>query len=231
MILVLRVGGGYDGAVQAWIIIGLALGALIYREVREAVAFSRLLHELRSLDRGDRSDVLARILDAQVRERLAAHVARDPVNPSVPPVDRFSFPQSLRQSTLITYWIAILVAAGLIISAILWTPAVTPAIVLVFAALVLAGYAWWLHRRIPYLDSTLEISPFAISEVYPDGSRRTLLWRDAHWLINRRRSRRLDVTTANVRERIQVHYQRLEFYRAVKLVIEYGGFRPGDTAT
>ncbi len=93
------------------------------------------------------------------------------------------------------------------------------------AVLLIVTAVWW-WRRARLLASVLEVSPFAISEVAADGSRRTILWSQVGWLKGRPRRRRLEVLTLDGQAALHIHYELVGFYHAVGLVLEYGGFTP-----
>jgi hypothetical protein len=201
------------------VVLGLVMKALSLRNRR------RLLHHLQSQPRGVRDAQVQQFLYSPDGTWLQRRLADDDLPPREAPIDRFVFPRSVHRWNSIWFWLAIAATAALLYLATTTTRTVTLVTIgaMLAACLVLAA---WLRRRALFLATVIEVSPFAISEVHPSGARRTLLWRDAGWLLNRSRRGRVEVATPDKRGTIAVHYRRLEFLRALQLLLDYGGFGP-----
>ena len=220
-----------DEFLWGWQLIVCLLGILLWQQIVVRRARGRALRRLRSLPRSAHALELSRYLNHAFRESLQAALKSEVYPTAEPPVERFLFSVASKRRNEIAFWL--LVACGLCAVAVqLAVRARTAVWVLIMPVLMLVAVgAYLLRRRADYLNSVLEISAFALSEVHPNGLRRTLLWRDARWLLNRPRLGRVEVTSAQGGDFIAVHYQRLEFARALELVVEYGGFHPSSAAT
>ena len=92
----------------------------------------------------------------------------------------------------------------------------------------LGAVAFVAKRYLRLLQIRIEVSPFAVTEVHPDGTRRTLFWQDAVRLRRRRWPARWEVVAGNGNEHITISRELLRVYRALVLVVEYGGFQPAE---
>jgi hypothetical protein len=208
----------------------LLAGVTLWVHLRDVRAKHRVLRNLRRLPRESHTDEIARFLDYHFRAWLRHKISEERLPEHAPPVERFVFPA--QSHAFNDRALGIVLAAAILPAVALFRVRAGTAGqgVAAVALTSLLGLAWWLRRRAAYLHSVIEISPFAIREVHASGLRRTLLWNDARWLINRGRLGRVDITSSDRRDRISVHYDRLEFYKALERIIQYGGFGPSDAA-
>jgi hypothetical protein len=216
-----------DGSFRSfWIFLGgvwLLLGVLWLVTVWMK---DRAIRFLLRLDAEGRKLALAEMVDDEVQREIREGLDEEPVAEGPPPVERFPFPRRMTRDLAITYAIGTLVAlGGVALAALTSSPGVrlTGATTTLVAALATIITSW---RRSNLLASAIEISPFAISQVWLDGSRRTMLWRDVWILRNRPWLGRFEVLAADRRTGIHLHYDRVAFKRALELVLDYGGFRP-----
>lgn len=84
--------------------------------------------------------------------------------------------------------------------------------------------AAWARQRARYMETMLEVGPFTIAEVHPSGERRVFRWGDPLLLRGRARLRRLELSAAGRPDYIALDYERVGIDRAVRLVLERGGF-------
>jgi len=180
---------------------------------------------MRSLDPTRQAELIAKMwlsVDRKFfRERLAAEGAPERDGP----VERFPFGHSDRRENTILFWVTVLVAGAVLV--VLFRFRAVPTwlawLLWSFEATCLMALAW-LRRREQHLRTLLEVSPFAVSEVAPDGSRRTIRWSQRLFLRNRPRVRRAELYAAGEPGFIALDYARLGFERIANLVIQYGGF-------
>jgi hypothetical protein len=216
-----------DGSFRSfWIFLGvvwLLLGVLWLVTVWMK---DRTIRFLLRLDTEGRKQALAQMGDDELQREIIDGLDEEPVSEAPPPVERFPFPRRMTRDLVITYAIGTLVAAGgVTLAALTSSPdlRLAGAATALVAALTTIVVAW---QRSTLLASAIEISPFAISQVWPDGTRRTMLWRDVWWLRNRPWLGRVELLSPDRRSGIHVHYDRVAFQRAAELIIDYGGFRP-----
>jgi len=155
------------------------------------------------------------------RDRLAAEGAPERTGA----VERFPFGASDLRENVLLFWVAAFSNAGVLVALfvlhnlppwgawLLWAVAIT--LMLLIA---------WLRRRERHLGTVLEISPFAISEVAEDGTRRTIQWSEPLILWNRPRLGRAQLHVAGRADFVALDYSRLAFERIANLVLDYGGF-------
>lgn len=186
----------------------------------------RTIRFLLRLDIEERKQALAEMGDGEVEREIKEGLDEEPVTEGQPPVERFPFPRRMTRDLVITYAIGVLVALGGVTLAALTSSAnlqllgAAAALVAALTTIVVA------MQRSKLLTSAIEISPFAISQVWADGTRRTMLWRDVLFLRNRPWLGRFELLAADRRTGIHLHYDRVAFKRAFELVVQYGGFRP-----
>lgn len=190
----------------------------------------RAIRFLLRLDKEERKQALAEMSDGEVEREIRAGLDEEPLSDNPPPVERFPFPRRMTRDVVFTYAIGVVAAvSGIALGA--FTASITLRLAGAATALVaalttiLVGF-----QKSKLFASAIEISPFAISQVWADGTRRTMLWREVWFLRNRPWLGRLDLLAADRRTGIHLHYDRVAFKRAFELVVDYGGFRPGMPA-
>ena len=192
----------------------------------------RNLRALREMHPDYHARVLEGFPHVAYRAKLAKDLARDLQSYVAGSVEAFGFAESLKREASAQYWLlACTVAAAFLAEQRI--PLVPWARTTGIALTALGGFAalQFLMRWRRYLDTWLEISRFGIAEVWPDGSRRQIPWRQHLWLENEPRRRRLHLLIANRSAGIPIHYRRTNFARAVDLIVEYGEFTPAPPPT
>jgi hypothetical protein len=215
-LLVLLVTSGYN-----------ALQAVKRREHRQTL--DSLLHHLRALGQEGRQAALDTIEHPKLRAYLEAALARDGSDERVGDVERFPFSRAERRRAAVRYWIGWGVAVASLAWAALGTmPRVWRAIVLVPAAV--GGFvAWAAARRQRRYSSVLEVTPFRLTEEWPDGLRRTVLFNRYLELENEPARKRVVLRPGGTgTDGIALDYDRLGFRRLMELVVAYGGFKIED---
>ena len=187
----------------------------------------RNLRALREMQPEHHTRVLEGFPHLGYRARLARDLARDLQSYVSGAVEGFGFADSLKREASAQYWLlACAVAAAFLaeqrIPLAPWARTTGIAVTAVAGFMSLQFLMRW--RR--YLDTWIEVSRFGIAEVWPDGSRRQIPWRQHLWLDNEPRRRRLHLLIADRSAGIPIHYRRTNFARALQLVIEYGQFTP-----
>jgi len=82
-----------------------------------------------------------------------------------------------------------------------------------------------LRTRWERLRTVLEVSPFNLREVHPGGTRGWVTWQQPLLSTHHPRGKRIEVQPLDSPSSIHIHYERLEFWRIISLVLEYGGFQ------
>ena len=159
----------------------LAIGAAVStwrnrKRRKEDGAFWSIVWQLRQASTADRARMLAELEPAKLRNRVAEILDQDGTNDIVGDVEQFPFPRGLHRLAARAYWGAwavalIMLAVAALVPAPLWLRCLP---VLVAAS---AAYGAWLAaRRERTYESVIEITPFRVTELFPDGSMRTVLF-------------------------------------------------------
>lgn len=147
-------------------------------------------------------------------------------------VEQYPFPAGDRRLVTRVFW-ALMCTALLIAATSLGVLAFGPLVrwSLVLLTALLGLLVWVVKRRDAHLATVLEITPYSIAELSPDGSRRSMLWNQGLRLSNHPRLGRLELATVDGRERLKVDYDRIGVERALRRILEYGGFETSRVAT
>jgi hypothetical protein len=188
---------------------------------------------LRRMDDEDRARVLGFITELAARGELRQRLQADPAPEPEGSVERFQVAPSFLRLCTSTYWLLAVLGAAALGGALALQMRAEHS-TLSWALIVLGGTGSLgvlaIRRYVNLLQMMIEVSPFAITEVAPNGSRRTLRWQHAAWLRCRRWPARWEVLAVNGRERITVSHELVRVYRALALILDHGGFKPADRA-
>jgi hypothetical protein len=227
----------------------LLLGSVLYRVVGSSVApllvfavtsalnvfrarrrehrqtLDSLLSHLRSLGQDERLAALDTIAHPTLRAYVEAALARDGSDERVGDVERFPFSRAERRRADVTYWIG----WGVAVASLAWAALGDMARVWRAAILVPAAVgglvAWAAARRQRRYSSVLEVTPFRLTEEWPDGLRRTVMFNRYLELENEPAQKRVILRPGGAgSEGIAIDYDRLGFRRLMELVVAYGGF-------
>jgi len=168
-----RLVGPMAGSVSAMAIITLVQ---TYRHRRKN-RHEQLLAKLRRADPAEHARLLSEISDVQIRQALRSALEREGRAGVDGNAERFPFPDSFRRSVNRQYWFrwalcaSALVAAGILReSSLFWSLTVlTIGVVLLFGV-------WRSSKLQEALQTILVVSPFGVSELWPDGWQRTVLF-------------------------------------------------------
>ncbi len=143
-------------------------------------------------------------------------------------VEQFLPSPALRQLLGWAFWSAVLIG-GLPVAVYLGTGALGPLSTGVGA--IGACAALWMWVRLRSLRHSIEVSPFGISEVHPDGSRRRLAWQHVAGAraFPRRRVVRLYPTGGH--GWLSFSYDTTRIGRLVDLIVQYGPQGPSTDPT
>jgi hypothetical protein len=181
----------------------------------------RFVRSTRTLGGPARVEVLDRIEHMELRERVQQELQRHGEPGVNGLVHRFSFsPIDRRECTLAGWLSAALGTFGLILivagTPFRWIWAIVGPL-----AFMLAGAMW---LRVGQLATTIEISPFALSEVTIQGRIRRVLFGQGLTLVDRPRRRRLELSVTGRPEFIALPYALVGLNDAVDLLLKFGGF-------
>jgi hypothetical protein len=194
------------------------------KEQRERAAFYQIVWQLRAADRPTRERLLAELDPPKLRDAIARVIADDGVEEQEGDVERFPYPQGLKRFVSRRYWVLWSMAALLLLLSAfssMWIPlrVASAGLALFFGAL-----AWKASREERALDSVIEVTPFRVSECFPDGRRRTLSLRGRLVLLNEPARQRVLLAGGPDDAGIALDYRRMGFSRMCELIVRYGGF-------
>jgi hypothetical protein len=211
-----------------WWISGIALMQLTY--LLEGVGLRwRLRQEVKaylSMDPELREHLLSKVWLSVTRNYLREQLAKEPDVEVSGVAERYPFPSMDKRLSARLYWALTAVAAFLLASA-LGVVSLGLAMRLVFLAVGVAlvvGLAY-LRQRERHLATILEVTPFAVAEIHPDGARRVILFNQPLQLRNRPRLGRVELRGTGDDRFIPLDYDRIGFQRALDRVLTFGGFR------
>ncbi len=146
-------------------------------------------------------------------------------------IETFPFPAtSIRENTVVFWLAAVAALAALVAVFVLRAMPPVAQWMLWVLSFLLAGLLAAIRSRGKHLHSVVEISPFAVSLVQPDGGRRTFQWSAVLAARNRRWRRRVDLYSQSDGDPIPLDYGRLGFVRICDLVQQYAVPDAGDAA-
>lgn len=241
-----------DNSASRSLLISVCIGAVMYFGPRDAngsttwftfaafgtalavlwtvVLFQRFLfvRQLRRVSRASLAQILALTPDDQ-RERLKRALDVDTPLPDDGPIARFGYPLALRRSAQRIHWLV----AGTVVL-VLWQATVSASAPhrWLGVGIALAGLALLFarRRRDDLLSSVLEVSPFGIALSGATERRQAASWRDIPWIRIQMRRGFVSLQDSSQREVIRLDLDRLESYRALELIIQYGGYRFDQSA-
>ncbi|HET8655114.1 MAG TPA: hypothetical protein VFL93_06340 [Longimicrobiaceae bacterium] len=205
-------------------LIGAALALHDRRRLR------KLVRDLTSLSREHQAEYLARVLPG-TRFHLRPLLRREGTAERDATAERFPFPASDHRLLSSVYWVlfvTLLVLAGSFYLVPGIPPVVTAALLVL--GFLLLGVLFWVRRRDQYVQSTVEITPFAIRLIRHDLSPASIMWGSSARLLAHPDDRRLFVCDVRRGIVIPLDSTRLEAERMFQLVLEYLGLGPGETA-
>jgi hypothetical protein len=173
--------------------------------------------------------MLGELEPLKLRKRVAAILDQDGTNEVVGDVEQFPFPRGLRRLAARAYWGAwVLAFTMLMVAAFAAAPLWLRCLPIVVAASAAYG-AWLASCRERSYDSVIEITPFRVSELFPDGRMRTVLFNRYLELHHEPQLKRLRLTPNPEDPGIILDFRRMGFDRMVDRIIEYGQFQPDSS--
>jgi hypothetical protein len=213
------------------LVLALINGLATWRNRRNRareMAFWTIVWQLRQSSVEERGRMLAALEPATLREEVRAILSRDGSNESAGDVERFPFPLGLRRFATRTYWIMWALGLGMLAtSAFVPAPLWLRCLPLAVAACCAYG-AWSASVRERSYDSVIEVTPFRVSELFPDGRTYTVLFSRYLELHHEPQRKQLRLTAGSEDPGIPLDYRRMGFERLVDLVMQYGEFRAAD---
>ncbi|HTA72732.1 MAG TPA: hypothetical protein VK733_00605 [Gemmatimonadaceae bacterium] len=181
----------YDTS-QVWLVILAGfLFVVVVSYVRRALAVRRMVRALRRLDPAFRRQVVNSINSESVRDYYDQRLRLEGDADVAGVVERYPFAPSDRSEQTRRYWTLMLVAGLALASPILWPHmAVWQRAIALTVVLICLGLLAMNRRRMRRLDTVLEVSPYGLAEIQPDGTRRVLTFNQPlACRVNRWRSR------------------------------------------
>jgi hypothetical protein len=222
---------GDDGMAAAslyWWIGGVALMQLTHllEPIGDRWLLRREVKAYLSMDPEVRERLLSRVWLSVTREYLREQLAKEPDVEIAQSAEKYPFPTMDKQLVTRLYWALAVVAAALLSSALdlVSLPAGIRVMLICVGGFLLVALGY-LRLRAEHLLTVLEITPFAIAEIHPNGSRRVLSFNQPLELRNRPRLGRVELRAQGVRAYIALDYARVGFQRALDRVLTFGGFR------
>lgn len=231
VVLFWRSGGVSRGVPEDWwlylfsyTLLGLALS--VAERIHVWWQWRGAVQRMRSLDPADRDVRLGRMWLSGMRRRLAARVRDEGEVEVVNGLERFPFARGARREMAAIFWASAVIGVGLQVAPIVGVLHVSRAVgwVMLGIGTVFTVGAAWARQRTRHMETTLELNSFTIAEVGANGERRVFRWGDPLTLRGRPRLRRLELTVEGRRDYIALDYARVGIDRAVRIVLERGGF-------
>jgi hypothetical protein len=220
--------GGMTPASLYWWIGGVALMQLTHllEPIGDRWLLRREVKAYLSMDPEVRERLLSRVWLSVTREYLREQLAKEPDVEIAQGAEKYPFPTMDRQLVTRLYWALAVVAAALLSSALdlVSLPAGVRLMLICVGGFLLVALGY-LRLRGEHLLTVLEITPFAIAEIHPNGSRRVLSFNQPLELRNRPRLGRVELRAEGDQAYIALDYARVGFQRALDRVLTFGGFR------
>jgi uncharacterized membrane protein YqjE len=201
------------------------------RRRRDAEAFWSVVWQVRHAAAADRARLLEELQSPKLRDRIKQILIEDGAEELSGDVERFPFPATLRRQATRLYWTMWVLAFGLLAMSVMSGAPIFYAIVGISLAALCAWIAWHASRQEASLQSLLEVTPFRISELLPNGVVRSLSWNNHLVLRNEPRHRRLVLSVGPHDDGIPIDYRRMGFSRLIELVRLYGSFPTSESSS
>lgn len=173
--------------------------------------------------------MLAQLEPPKLRDAVAAILAKDGSDEQSGDVERFPFPDGLGRVYRRRYWVFWSLTVVVLLLVSFAEMQVVVRILAVAIAAMLAYGVWTSDRRERSVQSVLEVTPFRISEMHPNGLTRTISWNRHLELHNEPERMRWRLgATRDQKQGILLDYRRMGFARLFELVIQYGQFQNAD---
>jgi hypothetical protein len=185
----------------------------------------RYVAHFAALDPADAKAKISRMWLSGVRNELSRRLAEQGTVERSDFTERFPFTKGAQRRATTLFWLAI-GAAALALAALAFV-AHLPGWIGLGCWLVTATFVVVARQaRQSSLDmqSALEVSHFGLTEVALSGDRRTLLWTEQLFIVDKPRRHRVELFNA-AGKMIPISYRRLGFVRLLQLVLVNGGFR------
>lgn len=213
---------------QVWLfVLALYLAVALFVLVRRTLAVRRMVRALRRLDPAFRHQFIRSINSAIVGEYYDARLRAEGEPDTTGLVERYPFSPSDAREESVRYWTVMVIGASALATPLVWPHMRTWQLSAALVVVVLSvGTLVLIRRRIRHLDTVLEVSPFSLTEVQPDGTRRTITFNQPlAFRLNRWRGRIVLATAPGPRrEAIVLDFDRLGFNRLLACVMIWGGF-------
>ena len=222
---------GSSGMTEAslyWLVGGIAVMQLSHPAERMVVRWQerKVIRDYLSMDPVIRDELVGKIWMSRTRRELATRLAAEAAVTTEAGIERFPFPRMDTRQTVQLFWGLVPVAAVLLGSAAgLLRLGIGLRLTLIAAGMILVAILILLRRRERHLRTVIEISPFNITEVAPNGAGRRITFNAPLELRNRPRLGRIELRLSGTSDFIALDYDRVGFVRALNRVLDYGGFR------
>ncbi len=227
--------GAVLAGVQPWLLAIFVVSAAYStwrtrKRSNEAQTFWNVVWAVRHAAAEDRARLVEELEPAMLRANVERVLARDGSDERLGDVEQFPFPLGLRRQATLLYWIMWALALGLLTASALSEASPFARILAVALATLCALVARWASHREVLLQSVVEITPFRISELLPNGTIRTLSWNNYVELRNEPAMSRWVVSAGLADEGIPLDYRRMGFSRLVDRARTYGRFPTSDSS-
>lgn len=199
------------------------------RRRNETQGFWNVVWKLRHAGADERAKLIEELEPVTLRAQVERILSRDGSDERSGDIEQFPFPLSLRRQAAVLYWMMWALAVGLLAASALSSASLVFRVLGVALAAICALVARWASKREVLLQSVVEITPFRISELLPDGVIRTLSWNNYLELRNEPARSRFVLSAGRTDEGIPLDYRRMGFTRLVDRVRTYGKF-PSERA-
>jgi len=126
------------------------------------------------------------------------------------------------------FWIGVAIGIGVLVARLLGAPLAVWHWLIAAVAITMSLYAW---LRLQTLGHSIEITPFGIAEIYPDGGRRALRWQSVAGLRPLTWRRVVRVLPAAGPGHLAFSYDTTRIGRLVELIVSHAEAASRDSAS
>lgn len=205
---------------------GLSLAVALSRTVQQARRRRQVVRYLRQFDTSQRLPALLAMNEHWGLEPLhaaAAHGAPEQRGLT----ERFAFSKIDRRECDIFFWISV---AGAVLAVGTAATVTVNGVIRLIAFASVPGFAMLvrhLNRKQTELRRVFEVSPFGLSEISDERTRR-VLWSNQLMLRNVPQRQQLEIGPATGSDCIAIPYALVGINRMLELILAYGGFVPAQ---
>jgi hypothetical protein len=201
------------------------------RRAAKSSAFWSIVWKLRHAPRDERTRMLAELEPDKLRADVTRVLEADGSEERHDGLEQFPFPKSLVKQTTRLYWTMWAFAIVLLAIVALSDEPMAYRLAGVAVAGLCGFVAYRAWQRENAFQTIIEVTPFRISELHPNGLIRTIQWNQYLELRNEPQRSRVRLSGGEHDAGLTLDYRRMGFTRLLALVREYGRFAEGNASS